>query len=59
MKQIFHTSDFQNTLLCGTAACQLLNVHGINDIGQTEIHTAEALVLKVSTFGFEISIQNF
>jgi hypothetical protein len=26
-------------------SCQLLNVHGINDVRQTEIHTAEALVL--------------
>jgi hypothetical protein len=24
--------------------CQLLNVHGVNDIMQTEIHTAESLV---------------
>jgi hypothetical protein len=24
--------------------CQLLNVHGVNDVRQTEIHTAEPLV---------------
>lgn len=57
--QTFHTWDSQNTLLCGTATCQLLNVHGINDVWQTEIYTAEALVLKASIFGFEIGIQNF
>jgi hypothetical protein len=56
---MFHTSDFQNTLLCITATCQLLDVHGINNVWQNEIHTAEALVLMASTFGFMIGIQNF
>jgi hypothetical protein len=30
--------------------CQLLNVHGVNDVRQTEIHTAEPLVHKPSCF---------
>jgi hypothetical protein len=36
--------------------CQLLNVHGINDIRQTEIHTAELLVPKPSSFEVGIPI---
>jgi hypothetical protein len=30
--------------------CQLLNVHGVNDVRQTEIHTAEPLVPEPSSF---------
>ena len=30
----------------------LLNVHGINDVRQTEIHTAEPLVPELSAFMF-------
>ena len=29
---------------------QLLNVHGVNDVMKTEIHTAEPLVLEPSVF---------
>jgi len=29
---------------------QLLNVHGVNDVSQTEIQTAEPLVLEPSDF---------
>jgi hypothetical protein len=29
--------------------CQLLNVHGVNDVRQTEIHTAEPLVPEPSS----------
>ena len=29
---------------------QILNVHGVNDVRQTEIHTAEPLVPEPSTF---------
>jgi len=28
--------------------CQLLNVHGVNDVRQAEIHTAELLVPELS-----------
>jgi hypothetical protein len=28
--------------------CQLLNVHGINDVRQTEMHTFEALVPELN-----------
>jgi hypothetical protein len=34
--------------------CQLLNVHGINDVRQTEIQVTEPLVTKPS--GFEVQI---
>ena len=36
---------------------QLLNAHGVNDVRQTEIHTAELLVPEVSTFEFEMAIE--
>jgi len=36
---------------------QLLNVHGVNDVRQTEIHTAEPLVPEPSAFGVELAIE--
>ena len=36
---------------------QLLNVHGINGVGQTEIHTAGPLVPEPSAFEFELDIE--
>ena len=36
---------------------QLLNVHGFNDVRQTEIHTAEPLVLEPSAFEIEKAIE--
>ena len=35
---------------------QLLNVHGVNDVRQTEIHTAEPLVPEPSAFEVELAI---
>jgi len=35
---------------------QLLNVHGVNDVRQTEIYTAEPLVSEPSTFVIEVAI---
>jgi hypothetical protein len=37
--------------------CQLLNVHGVNDIRQTEIHTAEPLVPEPSSSEVEIAVE--
>jgi hypothetical protein len=37
--------------------CQLLNVHGVNDVWQTEIHTAEPLVPEPSSSEVEIAIE--
>jgi hypothetical protein len=37
--------------------CQLLNVHGINNVRQNEIHTAEPYVPKPSSFGVEIATE--
>jgi hypothetical protein len=37
---------------------QLLNVHGFNDVRQTEIHTAEPLVPETSTSKVELAIDN-
>jgi hypothetical protein len=36
---------------------QLLNVHGVNDIRQTEINTAEPLVPELSAFEVELAIE--
>ena len=35
---------------------QPLNVHGVNDVRQTEIHTAEPLVPEPSASEFELAI---
>jgi hypothetical protein len=37
--------------------CQLLNIHGVKDIRQTEIHTAEPLVPEPSSSEVEIAIE--
>jgi hypothetical protein len=36
---------------------QLLNVHVVNDVGQTEIHTAETLVPEPSASEFELAVE--
>jgi len=36
---------------------QLLNVHGVNDVRQTEMHTAEPLVPEPSASEVELAIQ--
>jgi hypothetical protein len=36
---------------------QVLNVRGVNDVRQTEIHTAEPLVPEPSAFEVELAIQ--
>ena len=35
----------------------LLNVHGVNDVGQAEIHTAEPLVPEPSACEVELTIE--
>jgi hypothetical protein len=37
--------------------CQLLNAHGVNDVRQTEIHTAEPLLPEPSSSEVEIAIE--
>jgi hypothetical protein len=37
--------------------CQLLNVHGVNDFRQTDIHTAEPLVPEPSACEVELAIE--
>ena len=34
-----------------------MNVHGVNDVRRTEIHTAEPLVHEPSAFEFEMAIE--
>jgi len=36
----------------------LLNIHGVNDVRQTEIQTAEPLVAELSAFEVEMAIEN-
>ena len=36
---------------------QLLNVHGVNEIGQAETHTEELLVTEPSVFEVELAIE--
>jgi len=36
---------------------QLLNVHGVNDVRQTEIHTAEPLVPEPSVCEVELAVE--
>jgi hypothetical protein len=36
---------------------QLLNIHGVNDVRQTELHTAEPVVSEPSVFGVELAIE--
>jgi len=43
--------------LGGETISQLLNVHGVNDIRQTYIHTAEPLVPEPSVFEIEMVIE--
>jgi hypothetical protein len=43
--------------LGGGTIPQLLNIHGVNDIRQTEIHAAEPTVPEPSAFEFELVIE--
>jgi len=36
---------------------QLLNIHGFNDVRQTELHTAETLVPEPSAFEVQLAIE--
>jgi hypothetical protein len=50
-------ADSQSILnRCKNYFCQLLNVHGVSNVRQTEIHTAEPLVPYPSSFVVEIAI---
>jgi hypothetical protein len=37
--------------------CQLLNVHGVNEVRQTEIHTAEPLVPESGAFVLDMAAE--
>jgi hypothetical protein len=37
--------------------CQLLNVHKVNDVRQTEIHIAELSEPELSSFEVEVAIE--
>jgi hypothetical protein len=41
---------------CKNYFCQLLYIHEVNDVWQTEIHTTEALVPQPNSFEVEIAI---
>jgi hypothetical protein len=51
-------ADFHNILnRWKNYFCQLLNVHGVSNVRQTEIHTAEPLVPEPSSFEVETAIE--
>jgi len=50
-------TDCHNILTrCRKHFSELLNVHEVNDVRQTEIHTAEPLVPEPRAFEFEMAI---
>ena len=42
---------------CRNQFSQLLNVHGVYDVRQTETHTAETLVTEPSALEFEVAVE--
>jgi len=48
--------DSHSVLACWNHFSQLLNVHGVSDVRQTEIHIAERLVPEPSAFEVEMAI---
>jgi hypothetical protein len=51
-------TDGNSFYLCiGTISHSCLNVHGVNDIWQTEIHTSEPLVPEMSAFEIEMALE--
>jgi len=49
-------ADSQSILAWGRKHfSQLLNIHGVNDVRQTELHTAELLVPEPSAFELELA----
>ena len=52
----FVTDFHSNFPRCRNHFSQLLNVHGVNDVRQTETHTAEPLVPEPSAFEVELAI---
>jgi hypothetical protein len=49
------TDSYSNLARWRHHFCQLLNVHAINDVRQTEKYTAEPLVPEPSAFEFEMT----
>ena len=47
----------RSVLTCLNHFSQLLNVHGISDVRQTEIHIAERLVPEPSAFEVEMAVE--
>ena len=41
----------------GTISLSYFNIHGVNDVRQTEIHTAEPLVPESSAFEIELAVE--
>jgi len=51
------TDSYSIFARCRNYFFQLLNVNGVNDVRQTEIHTAELLVPEPSAFEVEMAIE--
>jgi len=57
MRILFDFGLSQFFVSLGNSFSQLLNVHGLNDVRQREIHTAEPLVPEPSAFEVELVIE--
>ena len=51
------TESHSNLGRCRNHFPQLLNVHGFNDVRQTETHTAEPLMPEPSAFQIELATE--
>jgi len=51
------TDSYSNLARWRNHFSQLVNVYGVNDVRQTEIHTAEPVAPEPSAFGVELAIE--
>jgi hypothetical protein len=57
MKRVIWLDSHSGLAICRNHFFQLLNVHGVNEVMQTEIHTEETLVSEPSAFEIELTIE--
>ena len=53
------TGSYNILARCGDYFSQLLNIHGVHDVRQTETHTAEPIVPEPSAFEVDLAIEKF
>jgi len=57
MKGDFFTDSYSVSARWGNYSFQLLNVHGVHDVRQTEIHIVGLLESEPSAFEFEMATE--